>query len=577
MSLAILALGLIGEFNRPVAIAMVLLGLGMAVVAIVKRRPKFSPHVGFAHWPWLLMTPSLAMVVLCALLPAGLLWGMDEPNGYDVVEYHLQVPREWYEAGHIFALHHNVYSFFPFNVEMHYLLGMQLMGGPWAGQFLAQLMHAAYMALFVVAVYATVRPWGQGRAMIAALLAAAPPWVPLLASIAYDEGGLLLYGTLAIGWAMRGLNDERGTMNEEVSAVHRSSFIVHRFLLSGVMAGFAAGCKLTAVPLILAGIPVAVMLLAPRQWKGVAVFSLAGLLTFSPWLMRNAVWARGNPVFPEMQSVLGRAHFSQEQSDRWYRAHKPRPEQQAMKARVEELKAQVFADWRFGPVVNLLGHSVGLGMLSLGILAMLNCLKHREPRMLLLLMVILTGFWLLETHLQGRFYVLAIPLAAIATTFVPKQWWRLVVAPVAVLLVIVGVGMACSHLESTEIDLANRGIPLMAAVGFTDIDRSQQLHEPLPSMPIVLVGDAQAFTWKVPMSQLHYRTIFDVDMSDGRTASEAYAADLPLGTTALFWIDPGELARFERTYQLPARRDFWTDMPNLPMGSFPMQWTVGRQ
>ena len=32
------------------------------------------------------------------LVPPGLLWG-DEPNGYDVVEYHLQVPRKWYEAG----------------------------------------------------------------------------------------------------------------------------------------------------------------------------------------------------------------------------------------------------------------------------------------------------------------------------------------------------------------------------------------------------------------------------------------------------------------------------------------------
>ena len=206
MSLTILGLGLIGAFNRPVAIAMVLLGVVIAVTAIVKRKPKVTPQVGFGHWPWLLMMPSLAMVILCALLPAGLLWGMDEPNGYDVVEYHLQVPREWYEAGHVFALHHNVYSFFPFNVEMHYLLGMHLMGGPWAGQFLAQLMHAAYMALFVVSVYATVRPWGQGRAMIAGLLAAAPPWVPLLASIAYDEGGFLLYGTLAIGWALRVLS-----------------------------------------------------------------------------------------------------------------------------------------------------------------------------------------------------------------------------------------------------------------------------------------------------------------------------------------------------------------------------------
>ena len=57
------------------------------------------------------------------------------PSGYDVVEYHLQVPREWLELGRITPLHHNVFSFFPFNVEDSQitLLAMNLHAGPWAG------------------------------------------------------------------------------------------------------------------------------------------------------------------------------------------------------------------------------------------------------------------------------------------------------------------------------------------------------------------------------------------------------------------------------------------------------------
>ena len=88
----------------------------------------------------------LGMALVAATLPPGMLWP-DDPLPYDVLEYHLQGPREWYEAGRIEPLRHNVYTFFPFNVEMQFLLAMHLRGGPWAGMYLAQLMHVAYVAL----------------------------------------------------------------------------------------------------------------------------------------------------------------------------------------------------------------------------------------------------------------------------------------------------------------------------------------------------------------------------------------------------------------------------------------------
>ena len=47
------------------------------------------------------MLPLLSIAAVGALLPPGMLWHPDEPHGYDVVEYHLQIPREWYEAGRI--------------------------------------------------------------------------------------------------------------------------------------------------------------------------------------------------------------------------------------------------------------------------------------------------------------------------------------------------------------------------------------------------------------------------------------------------------------------------------------------
>ena len=95
---------------------------------------------------------------MAALMPPGVM-STPEPNGYDVVEYHLQVPREWYEWHRIVPLHHNVFSFMPMNMEMHYLLAMHLSDGPWAGMYLCQIMHLCMMVLAVLAVYAIASGW----------------------------------------------------------------------------------------------------------------------------------------------------------------------------------------------------------------------------------------------------------------------------------------------------------------------------------------------------------------------------------------------------------------------------------
>src|SRR5438067_12310978 len=83
-------------------------------------------------------------------------------------------------------------------------------------------------------------------AIFASVIAGATPWFSLLATVAYNEGGSLLFGTLAIGLALRGLREPKSTK---------------WMLLSGVMAGFACGSKLTAGPMILIPLPLIVALL----------------------------------------------------------------------------------------------------------------------------------------------------------------------------------------------------------------------------------------------------------------------------------------------------------------------------
>src|SRR5690606_15066197 len=120
------------------------------------------------------------------------------------LSYHLQVPREWYEAGRIEQLDHNVFSHFPMGVEVHFLAGMHLLGGPWKGMYFASFLNAAMAVVMVAGVYGAARTLGEtvgdeenGRqgegagllAVMASATVGCVPWVMMLSSIAYAEVG----------------------------------------------------------------------------------------------------------------------------------------------------------------------------------------------------------------------------------------------------------------------------------------------------------------------------------------------------------------------------------------------------
>lgn len=545
-SLIVLGLGLIGWLNRGTAFGLVAVGIIAGGARLARLNWKGHPQGRWlsdrAGWAWLLLliVPFISIMTAGAMVPPGFLWTPNEPHGYDVVEYHLQVPREWYEAGRIVPLHHNVFSFFPFNVEMHYLLAMYLRGGPWAGMYAAPLLHGTMILLAVLAAsgfarrLASATP-GASEAtnrrvapVLAAVAMLTTPWLAQLGAIAYDEGGFLLFGALAIGWAALAIRD----------ADHR----VLRFILAGVMAGFACGSKLTAVPEVLAAIGVAslVVLLASRSQKaqligrrmlGPIVFGIAGLLVFAPWLIRTAAWSDGNPVFPELASVLGAGDFSPGQVERWHHAHTAPDRQQSVPARLRALGTELLWNWQFGYVL------VPLAVVSIAF-------NYREVVVWFLaaLLLVLVFFWLGFTHLQSRFLVLAVPICALLIARLP--WFVGVVIAAQFLTGFVPLqGEFLARLEPPF-------PPQLIGVDSLDFMTPEVVQNAVPPDAVLtLVGDAKAFLCTRPMSRLRYRTIFDADTSGGRGILVAWAG-LPDGTQWLL-IDPNELRRFESYKPFP--------------------------
>ena len=545
MSLGILGLGLAGWLNGLTAWGLLGAGWGLGALWLFGNRrrgtlpettgkPESLPMPpGNNPWRrlWWLAMPSLGLALLGAVMPPGLLW-QDEPAGYDVSEYHLQVPREWYEAGRIMPLTHNVFSYMPMNVEVHDLLAMHLRGGPWAGMYLAQFLHVGWMILAVLAAAGVASalsdaPWAGP---LAGVTMAVVPWVTLLAPIAYNESGLMLFGALAIGWALLA-RDGRA------------------WILAGALAGFACGVKLTAAPMVVIAVVAAALALRLKSptrtpaelvpWvtppvRGLALFLAGSAVTFAPWLIRNQVWAH-NPVFPERMETLGKAHFTDAQVERWRRAHSPTEAERPIGKRIAAAATRIVADWRYGFLP-----------LPLAIAALV-VRRDRVSAFLALLLALQLLTWLALTHLQGRFYILAIPIAAIAVGIVRLSVWPRIGVTCAAALAVIALVVQVPRYAKLVWPMAHNGVLGVQDLSWIVELRSGIAPESLPGDgPVALVGDAEAFFYSgVPMTRLRYRTVFDVPPAKDGDWVGAWTGGHDAGAVVVF---PNELRRFRRTY-----------------------------
>jgi hypothetical protein len=282
------------------------------------RRLKLPRRLPRASLLWVAAALAAGIWLAGATLPAGLT-GRLTADSYDVLEYHLQLPREYFQSGQVAPLTHNVYSHYPLGVEMLFLLGMCLRGGAYEGMYLATLMHGLYAAVMAAGIFGALRQAAGGgnaqggkladfHARAAALLLLTAPWVLYLSWLASSELAEMCCLALALMWLRQYL--------------HRPGRSCSAMI--GLMAGAACAIKYLSVGLI--ALPVLAVLLAAALWRRrpadalVAAILTAGL--FSPWLARNVI-ATGNPVFPLANTVFGRGYLSSEQAQRWNSAHAP--------------------------------------------------------------------------------------------------------------------------------------------------------------------------------------------------------------------------------------------------------------
>ncbi len=371
---------------------------------------------GYMHYLWLLGAPFLCLALLAAANAPGLIW-KEEGFAYDVLEYHLQMPKEYFQAGRIAYAPHNVYANFPAAVEMLYLQAMVLLDDDVNIGAVANMIHLALAGLTVFAAWVAGREWSPRAGVVSGVVMATTGWLAYLCGLAYVENGLLFFGITATALLLRippRAAGFPGALGRELSTPRAAGFsprgLAHRqrsLAVTGVITGFACGCKYTALPLIALPLGLAILCMPGRPTRrritDAAVFAIATLLTFSPWLIKNQVMT-GNPVFPIANGVFKASPpgWGPQQTQAWNRGHDISPQEATVSARLSALWWRIPRDpyQRFGPLVILLP-----------LAGLFGRRRDRIDSMLLIILLAQLAVWLLATHLFARFaVVMLIPL-----------------------------------------------------------------------------------------------------------------------------------------------------------------------
>ncbi len=236
-------------------------------------------------WLWWLGGAFAVVMLLGGLLP---------PCEFDVREYHLEAPKEFFAAGAIRFVPYNIYANMALGTEMHALLGMVLTGDWWVGALVGKAIIALFTPLTALGLLAAGRRlFSPAAGLMAALVYLSIPLLVNISAVGFIEGAAALY-LFATLYAMFLVAGDR-----EVSLWH--------WLLPGYLAGASVACKYPGLLFVVA--PLGAWLLWLRwgrrdengRWSpdllAPVVFSLAVVAGCGLWLAKNWVLA-GNPLYP---------------------------------------------------------------------------------------------------------------------------------------------------------------------------------------------------------------------------------------------------------------------------------------
>jgi len=476
------------------------------------------------HWLWL-GVPFVLLIVLGGMLP---------PIDFDVREYHVQVPKEWFQQGQVTFLPHNVYGNMALGGEMHCLTAMVVADDWWLGALAGKTVIALMAPLTALGLFAAGRRlFSPTAGIVAAVVYISIPWIVHVSAAGLVEGAVACYLFLAV----------YAVVLARTGGGEQKRLPTPFMLLAGYLAGGAVACKYPAVLFVV--LPLAVWIGARnpekaagfsfRRWKLPAVFLLAALLGCGLWFGKNWVLT-GNPTYPLLYDVFDGRTRTPQKSAQWNAVH--RPDDFSLSTLGKDLaRVGLRSEW-LSPLV-----------FPLAVLAAVAPGRRRLTVGLLCYFLYVIAAWWLLTHRIDRFWIPMLPVLALAAG-AGADWSRRRAWQIA-LIVVLAAGCVSNFVTTA-----------VAAGGynayFVRLERLR--NDPARVDPwhhyfnthfvrgrVLLVGEAQVFDLEVPIL---YNTCFDDCLFErivkDRSPEEIRAA-LAERDISIIYVHWGEIHRYRTT------------------------------
>lgn len=513
-----LVLGRLGMLQQSfwLIIVIALTGSGLYLGrnrSFLQRLRSLKALVSLIPWPAL---PFVLIMILASMLPT---------IDFDCIEYHLQGPKEYWQAGRIGYLPHNIYTNMPFGVEMLHTSAMSLAGDWQLGALTGQFLIAVHGLMVACLIQLVCRRLGNSQAgWWGALIYLSTPWTYRLSAIPYVEGPLC---AATIGWVW------------SVTQAWGQK-LTSKWVVVGVFAGWAMSCKYTAIlPVVVPSVFVTIAAVwCQRTARPLFGVIIGGTLIFGPWLVKNLV-DTGNPVYPLAWNLFGGIDWDPGMNAKWAAAHGRKPLQWGLLwSSFVEVAGR--SDWQT-PLL--------LAFAPLSILIQ----KPIRQRIILVWALALWIFisWWLFTHRLDRFWLPIQPVFAILAgvglvgfknTRASTVWCHVFIA-FSLSMNWIYCSTALAGLNEWTVPLSKlwQSVPNRLYPASVLVDQSLQAQD-----KVLLVGQAAVFYWQHPII---YNTVFNREnieiIARGRSSAEVHQTLKELGVTVVF-VDWAEISRYRQ-------------------------------
>ncbi|MDO5580962.1 MAG: hypothetical protein Q4G69_07485 [Planctomycetia bacterium] len=469
------------------------LWLEIRSIARSRKKGRLPGKNGFGRF---LSGSGLVFLVLFVLLYT---FGSLIPTSeYDMLEYHLQGPREIWESGQLSFSPHNVYLNMPLGTEMLYFWGGLFLGEGYDRILIGKELVAFLAPLTALGLFAFSRHFfrSTGAGLLAALVYLAFIGNYQIFSIGLNDGalGLYLFGSLY------------------AYLLYRKTKFSVLLLFCALGSGTAIAIKYTGVVFVL--LPILLILIVEkgrerlrkaintrRFFREIAIFLGISVLIGGIWYLKNFE-ATGNPVYPLCWNFFGDStgNWTEAINTRWIAAHSSDLKIGSFCKRLADFLLRDDPEYFASPFTIIL---IPLFAGSL----ILWKKKKKEERFLFLFLTVYTilfvVLWGFGTHRLLRFLLPVVPLLVLLFVlgyqwiFEPEKNRKIFIT----FFLLIGISLIYSFMVSFAHQrdyLAPTSAVRNDPERFTDwavwFNRQKD-----PGGKLLLIGEAQAFRYQVPL------------------------------------------------------------------------------